>query len=169
MLSMKATEVRKDISVSELRRHAKTEKNARVSRRLLGMAHLIETGNRHEAQVIACLTINTFRTWIKRFNEEGIAGLFSRKAPGFIHKLTPEIKQKLKEKIVSGTSEEGLVRYRIVDLQSFLKNDHAIDMSLSGVWYTLRDLNLSWKTARQRHPLSKKETQDAFKKTSKTT
>lgn len=63
-------------------------------------------------------------------------------------------------------AEEGLARYRIVDLQRFLKEEHGITMGVSGIWYVLQDLNLSWKTGRQRHPKSDEATQEAFKKTS---
>ncbi len=41
-------------------------------------------------------------------------------------------------------------------------------MTQSGIWYTLQQLDLSWKTGRQRHPKSDDAVQDAFKKTSKT-
>jgi len=57
------------------------------------------------------------------------------------------------------------VRYRIVDIQHFLKEEHGIEMGLSGIWYKLQELELTWKTGRQRHPKSSEEGQEAFKKT----
>ncbi len=162
------TRLRKDIKSETLREEAKKEKDGSMCRRLLGIAHLLEGGSRQEAQKIACLTINTFRTWMKRFNEQGIPGLRSKKSPGRPVIISQKIEEKLKEKVLAGPSlEEGLVRYRIADLQKFLKEDHQISIGISGLWYNLRDLNLSWKTGRQRHPKSNEEAQETFKKTSK--
>lgn len=164
---MRATEIRKDIEAKELREAAKKEKNSRIVRRLLGLAHLLEGGSRSEAQKISCLNINNFRRWIQRFNAEGIEGLEAKTSPGRPPKLPPEVAKQLKEKVLEGPqAEEGLARYRIIDLQRFLKEEHGITMGMSGIWYVLQDLNLSWKTGRQRHPKSDEATQEAFKKTS---
>ena len=105
----------------------------------------------------------------KRFNECGIEAIRSYKSTGRPVKITDTIREKLKEKVVTGPSEaEGLARYRIVDLQEFLLKEHNIKMTQSGIWYTLQELNLTWKTGRQRHPKSDDAVQEAFKKTSKT-
>jgi transposase len=162
------TRLRQDIAAIKLREEAKKEKNSGMCRRLLGIAHLLETGNRQEAQQIACLTVNTFRTWMKRFNEEGIAGLRAKKSPGRPLALSKEKKEALRKKVLEGPSpEEGLVRYRLCDLQDFLKEEHQISLCTSGVWNHLQELKLTWKTGRQRHPKSDEEAQEAFKKTSK--
>ena len=165
---MKATTLRTDIPATTLSEIAKTEKSGAVCRRLLGLAHLLEGGHRAEAQRIACLTTCTFRGWMKQFNDEGIAGLYPRKSPGRPSRMSQEVVCKLKEKVLSGPSpEEGLVRYRIVDLQTYLEKEHQISFGISRIWYVLQDLNISWKTARQRHPKSDEQAQEAFKKTSK--
>lgn len=162
---MRAIEVRKDISGTELRRAAKGERSSAVCRRMLGMAHLIEGGSRIQAQRIACLTVNVFRTWIRRFNEEGIKGLLSKSSSGRPVKISHQIELLLKKKVLDGpTRDEGLVRYRIVDLQEFLKKECGISMSVSGIWYKLQSMGLTWKTGRQRNPNSSEEAQEAFKK-----
>jgi len=163
---MRATEVRKDISGLEVRKAAKRESSSAVCRRMLGMAHLIEGGSRIQAQEIACLTVNVFRSWIKRFNEEGIKGLISKKSPGRPVKMSHQVELHLKEKVLEGPGrDEALTRYRIVDLQAFLKRDYGIDMCVSGIWYKLQGMDLTWKTGRQRNPNSNEEIQEAFKKT----
>lgn len=58
---MRPTEIRKDIPGKALREAARREKNSRIVRRLLGLAHLLEGGSRSEAQKISCLNINNFR------------------------------------------------------------------------------------------------------------
>lgn len=166
---MRAVELRKDIHAPTLRAAAKKEKDGTMCRRLLGIAHLLEGGSRTEAQKIACLTVNIFRIWIKRFNEQGIEGLRSKKSSGRPLKIPESLQAILKEKVLKGpASGEGLVRYRIVDLQHFLKEEHGIEMGVSGIWYNLQGLKLTWKTGRQRHPKSSEEAQEAFKKTLKT-
>lgn len=161
------TRLRRDIEVATLREAAKTERDGSVCRRLLGLAHLLETGNRDEAQKIACLTGSNFLIWMKRFNEQGIPGLQSKPCSGRPRKISEEVVTKLKEKVLAGpTATEHLVRYRIVDLQGFLKEEHQVSICQSGLWYYLQNFKLSWKTGRQRHPKSDAKTQEAFKKTS---
>ncbi len=156
---------RKDIALNELREVLKKEKDAKVYRRLLGIIHLLEGGSRKEAEQKAQLTVNVFRNWILRFNKQGIAGLRSIKQTGRPTKISREVAQDLKKKVLEGPCEgEGLVRYRLVDMQDYLKKEHKISIALSGIWEVLAGLNLSWKTGRQRHPQSDKAAQDDFKK-----
>jgi transposase len=166
---MRLINLRSDIASSEIRAAAKKEKCAKMCRRLLAISALRDGCTRQEAEKIACLTPNVFRTWVKRFNENGIESIRSYKSTGRPIKLTDNIREKLKEKVNAGPSEtEVLSRYRIIDLQEFLLSEHNIKMTQSGIWYTLQQLDLSWKTGRQRHPKSDDAVQDAFKKTSKT-
>ena len=161
--------LRQDISLEELRSHMRTEKDAKVYRRLLGIVHLLEGGTRAEARRLSQLSINIFRNWIVRFNTLGIAGLNSIKSTGRPRKMNEEMRAELKSKILKGPSpEEGIVRYRLVDLQDYLKTNHGISVCTSSVWYTLDDLDLSWKTGRQRHPKADEVVQESFKKTSST-
>ena len=163
---MRATEVRKDIEVKELRRAAKAERDSGMCRRLLGICHLIEAGNRRESQEISCLTMNRFCEWIKRFNREGIEGLRRKTSRGRFLKLSGEVRKELQAKVLQGPlEEEKLARYWLVDLQDFLRESHRIEMSLSGIWRNLQKLKLTWKTSRQRHPQSDEGVQEAFKKT----
>lgn len=163
---MRSTEIRQDIKSEELRRAAKSEKDGGMCRRLLGMAHLLEGGSRCESQKISCLTVSNFCIWIQRFNSDGIEGLKAKKPTGRPSKLTAEVERSLRAKVLQGPlKKERLVRYRLVDLQKFLREEHHISMRESSIWYILQDLGLSWKTGRQRHPKSDEETQEAFKKT----
>jgi transposase len=163
---MRPTEIRQDIKAEVLRQTAKLEKDGGMCRRLLGMAHLLEGGSRSESHTISCLTVSSFRIWIQRFNRDGIEGLRAKKPTGRPAKLTAEVEQALRVKVLQGPSaKEGLVRYRLVDFQKFLREEHNVSMGESGIWYVLQDLGLSWKTGRQRHPKSDEEAQEAFKKT----
>ena len=163
---MRALELRKDIEVKAIRQAAKVEKDGGLCRRLLGICHLLETGDLSGARSISCLTSVPFYYWVKRFNAEGIDGLRRRKVSGRPLKMSVEVEKKLEAKVLEGPrEEESLVRYRLVDLQDFLKEFYKIEMSISGVWRNLQKLKLTWKTARQRHPQSDERVQEAFKKT----
>lgn len=169
LYKMRPIEIRDDIAPVILRRAAKEERDGVVCRRLLGIAHLLEGGSRSEAQKIACLTVNTFRIWIQRFNVQGIEGLRSKKSSGRPRKLTSEVELTLKEQVLKGpSSEDGIVRFRLVDLQSCLQKEHGVSIRLSGIWRQLQRLGFTWKTGRQRHPKSDEQVQEAFKKTLKT-
>ncbi len=156
---------REDISLNELKGALKNEKNAKVYQRLLGIVHLLEGGSRKEAETKAQLSLNVFRGWIIRFNAYGIAGLQSIKPTGRPLKINETIRDELKAKVLKGPGEdEYLVRYRLVDLQEYLKKEHGVSIALSGIWEALADLKLSWKTGRQRHPQASEAAQDEFKK-----
>ena len=156
---------REDISLDELRRILKATRDAKVYRRLLGIIHLLEGGSRNEAQAKSQLSVNTFRHWIVRFNEHGIAGLESIEQTGRPLKISAEARDGLKAKVLSGPSAaDGLLRYRLINLQEYLKKEHGVSIALSGIWEALADLKLSWKTGRQRNPKSDQVLQEEFKK-----
>lgn len=160
--------LRTDISASTLRENMKKESDAKVYRRLNGILCLLEGGTRTQARTVSQLSINVFRTWVVRFNTHGIEGLKSLKHTGRPLKISDKIQQLLYEKVISGPSEnEMLVRYRLVDLQRFLAEEHQISIAQSGIWNCLHKLNLTWKTGRQRHPKANERAQEDFKKTSK--
>ena len=156
---------RTDIPLEELKIKLKATRDAKVYRRLLGIIHLLEGCSRTEAQGKAQLTVNNFRQWIVRFNTHGIAGLESIKQTGRPLKISLEVRAALKDKVLKGPSaEDGLVRYRLIDLQEYLKKEHGVCIALSGIWEALDDLELSWKTGRQRNPKSDETAQEEFKK-----
>lgn len=156
---------RTDISSEKLRIHLKKIKNARVYRRLLGIIHLLEGGSRNEAQAKADLTVNNFRHWIRRFNEHGVDGLQSAKPTGRPLKINREAREALRAKVLAGPSaDDGLVRFRLIDLQDYLKKEYGVSIALSGVWEALAEMKLSWKTGRQRNPKSDEVVQEEFKK-----
>lgn len=159
------TRIRTDISVETLRQALKVESDGNVVRRLQGVIALLAGGSRREAQEAACLSINVFRTWIKRFNEFGIEGLYSIKPPGRPKRITPDIEKALKEKILKGPElSEGISRYRLCDMEKFLREDHGLVYKKSAIWRKFQELDITWKTGRQRHPRSDDVIQEDFKK-----
>ena len=67
--------IRKDRTPAVLRKLAKAETDARVSRRLLAIANALSGMSRAEAARSACMDRQTLRDWVIRHNEHGVTGL----------------------------------------------------------------------------------------------
>ena len=61
---------------------------------------------------------------------------------------------RFKERIVAGAelARDGVVAFRGVDAQRLLKEEFAIDCSLSSTYRLLHRMQLSWLAPRPRHP-----------------
>ena len=142
--------IRKDISIEDIYAQAKQEDNGEIRARLLGIAAVIEGKSRTYAAKFAGLTINNFRTWIQRYNEQGFAGLINKKQPGKQSTWTEDIEQYLKSKVIQGADFEvdNRVSYRLEDLQDMLEKEFDMRYGISTIWYKLQDLNLSWISVR---------------------
>src|SRR3990172_9058677 len=73
-----AVKLRTDYSAAELRRLAKTSKDANQSRRLLSLALVREGRSREEAAKIGGMDRQTLRDWVHRFNALGARGAQGR-------------------------------------------------------------------------------------------
>ena len=158
--------IRTDISVRDVYQRAKQEDSATIRARLLGIAAVLERKPRGYAAKLAGITINNIRTWIQRFNTHGFDGLINKKQPGQAPKWNSEIEQYLKDKILTGASfeKDKRVVFRLQDFQNDLEEKFGLRFGLSTIWYKLKELNLSWLSARQQHPKTDPVAQEDFKK-----
>src|SRR5260221_2271601 len=71
---------------------------------------------------------------------------------------------RFKERIVAGAELErdGVVAFRAVDAQRILKEEFAIDCSLSSTYRLLHRIKLSWLAPRPRHPQADATAQAVF-------
>ena len=124
-------EVRRDLSSDELRGFARTSKDAGQVRRLLALAAILDGGSRSEAARIAGVTLQIVRDWVLRFNEAGISGLATRKAPGPSTILDDHHRHTLADIIDAGPipAVHGVVRWRIIDLLQWLWDEFEISIS----------------------------------------
>jgi transposase len=115
---MCALMIRDDISPEELRRRARQECDGRVAARLIAIANALEGMDRASAARLAGMDRQTLSDCVHRYNEEGIAGLSNRPAPGRSPKLTDGQMAALKAVVLAGPDPAvaGIVRWRIVDL-----------------------------------------------------
>ena len=160
-------EVRRDLSSDELRGFARTSKDAGQVRRLLALAAILDGGSRSEAARIAGVTLQIVRDWVLRFNEAGISGLATRKAPGPSTILDDCHRRALAEIIDAGPipAVHGVVRWRIIDLVQWLWDEFEISISKQALGHELRAMGYRKLSARPRHRGQKGGDIAVFKKT----
>lgn len=161
-------QIRQDISKEKIYAQAKQEKCSKVRARLLAVAAVIEGKKRGYAAQLAGVTINNLRSWIYRFNAKGFDGLIDKKPPGNESTWTSEIEAFLKEKGQKGACFEldKRVVFRLEDFQKMIEEKFGKHYGISTIWYKLKELGLSWITARQKHPKTDLVAQEEFKKKS---
>ncbi len=167
------TEVRSDLySVDALLRLARTQKNNRASRRMLGIAHALGGMTISAAARAAGMERQALGDAIKRYNAEGLDGLFDRAKPGRPRKLDAAQEQELSELLVEGPDpdKDGLSAYTLDDLVAIAQSRwqvtyhyHPWSMSVA-----IKRLGFSRQKARPHHPAKDEAAQEAFKGGSKT-
>ncbi|MHA6645567.1 IS630 family transposase [Mesorhizobium sp. A623] len=161
-----AVKIRTDYSSGELRRLAKSSRNANQSRRLLSLAALLEGMSRADAARIGGMDRQTLRDWVHRFNTAGPDGLLNRWSPGPSSRLSPEQKVELAALVEKGPDRavDGVVRWRRIDLQKVIKERFSVDYHERYVGKLLKELGFSHMSARPRHPAQDVEIIEAYKK-----
>jgi len=148
---------------AELRRLARGE-SGRVCQRVLMIANMLEGMEHEEAARLAGLSRSAAYEWHNRYEEDGIEGLRDRPRPGRQPRVDAVTSARFKERIVAGAELErdGVVAFRAVDAQRILKEEFAIDCSLSSTYRLLHRIKLSWLAPRPRHPQADATAQAAF-------
>jgi transposase len=163
---MPALAIRDDISPEELRRQARRVHDGRVSARMMAIANALAGRDRDHAARLAGMDRQILRDWARRYNAEGMAGLFNRKAPGRQPKLSEGQMAALKARVFAGPDPavDGVGRWRVADLCRWVAERWGVHYSESGMLRLLWALDLSYRKTRPRHPKSDEKAQQAFKK-----
>ena len=165
---MPSLAIKEDRPPSELRRLAKAEKNSRVSRRLLALAAALDGVSREAAAKSGGMDRQTLRDWVHRYNEEDLDGLRDRPGTGRKPRLDEGRQAALKAMVLRGPPKSsGLSVWRIVDIQALIEREYGVHHCETRVSAILKELGLSYMTARPRHPKSDEKTQADFKKNSR--
>lgn len=163
-----ALPLRDDFSGSDLRRLARSSRDADQTRRLLALAVIYDGGSRGEAAQVGGVGRQIVRDWVARFNVEGPDGLITRKAPGHPPKLNDEQRAELVQIVEAGPDPEvdGVVRWRLLDLADWVWRRFGISLSEATLSRELNALGFAKLSARPRHHAQDKDAIDAFEKTS---
>lgn len=165
-----AIALREDFSAHDLKRIARMSNDANQVRRLLALVAVMEGASRGDAASLANADVQTLRDWVLRYNGEGPEGLVDRKRSGRKRKLALEERNELAAIVLlkPGQERDGLVRWRLCDLQDVVKKRFGTAVCENTVSRYLKEENLSWITGRPLHPLQEPGVIETFKKSSPT-
>jgi transposase len=149
-----------------LRAAAAASSDAKVTRRVLAIALVLEGRPRTEAAQTCGMDRQILRDWVIRYNERGIDGLSDQRGGGRPPKLEKAEKAQLAKWVRQGPDpEDGLVRWRLSDLRRRLMDRCFVIMDERSISRILRTLSFSHISVRPRHPQADTEAQEAHKKT----
>ena len=159
---------RTDMSARALRAAAAKTADAKVARRMLALAQVLEGAERKTAAETCGMDRQTLRDWVHRYNAEGLEGLSNRRSPGPPPRLSPAQKAELARLVREGPdlAVDGVVRWRRVDLQRRIEARFGVTMHERTVGKQLAALGFRRLSVRPQHPKSDPDAQETFKKTS---
>ena len=142
--------LRSDYTADDLRGLARASRDAKQTRRLLALAAIYDGGSRTDAARIGGVGLQVVRDWVLRFNSSGPAGLIDRKAPGKAALLTAEHRSALAQVVEDGPVpwRDGVVRWRLVDLAAWLRDEFRITASRQTLGRELRRMGYRSLSAR---------------------
>ena len=163
-----AISLRSDFEAADLRRLAKTTKDAAQGRRLLALAEIYDGGSRSDAARIGAVGLQVIRDWVLRFNADGSKGLIDCKASGPRPKLNDKQRRALAAMVDQGPipAIHAVVRWRLKDLAQWIWEEFRISVDETTVSRELKALGFVKITARPRHHAQNEFAIEDFKKTS---
>ena len=160
---------RRELSAADLRREAARAKDAKVSRRMLALAFVLDGRSRTEAAESCGMDRQTLRSnacvrRVHRYNEEGLAGLVDRPLTGRTPMLSAEKMRELATIVETGPDLETdeVVRWRRIDLCAVVGRRFGVRMAERTMSSILRRLGFVKLSARPRHPQSDPEAQELY-------
>ena len=148
-----AVRLRCDYTGDHLRQLARASRDAAQTRRLLALAAIYDGGSRTMAAKMGGVGLQIVRDWVVRFNAQGPDGLCDRKAPGKPARLTDEQRTALTQAVEAGPRPylDGVVRWRLLDLVQWLRDEFGVSVSRQTLGRELRALGFRKLSARPRH------------------
>jgi transposase len=164
---MPAVAIIHHVEPEELRRLGREQTSGRVASRMFAIANVLDGLSREDAATHAGMERQSLRDWVHRFNAEGVEGLRDRPHKGRPRRMHEGIEGAFCERVDKGPDIETdkVVRWRRVDLQEWLKSEHAITYHERSIGKILKRLGYSHVSTRPIHPENDPEAMEAFKKT----
>lgn len=161
---------RREYDAAALRRLASHEADAKVARRLLALALVLEGTSRADAASATGMDRQTLRDWVHRYNDSGVPGLLNHPHGGGPEsKLSLAEKERLAEWVRRGPNleEDGVVRWRLSDLKRRVLDRFFVILDERSIGRILKAMDFSHISVRPRHPKADAVAQETHKKTSR--
>jgi transposase len=160
------TAIRSDLHEPEdLRRLARSEKVPRAARRMLAIANAMEGMSYIDAARVVGIERQSLGDAVRRYNVEGLAGLYDRPKPGRPRKLNPIQEDELCDTMSAGPDPEldGISAFTLDDLTAIAKARFGASYHSTSMSRVVRRLGFSKQKARPHHPRKDEAAQAAFK------
>ena len=121
---------RLDLTAEGLRSAASVARDGAAARRILALALILEGADRASAARICGMDRQTLRDWVRRYNDEGLAGLGDRPGGGRSPKLSKEQRGEFAALVEAGPDPamHKVVRWRRVDLRDEIKRRFGVEV-----------------------------------------
>jgi transposase len=155
-----------ELSSRELRRRARNEPNRRAAMRMLAIANALDGMHRRQAARLADMSDQALCDAVKRYNTEGIEGLFDRPKTGRPRHLDAGQESELIEIVINGpdVEKDGLSSFTRDDLVKVVHEKWQVSYHPGSMGRALRRLGLSRQKARPSNPRKDPDAAAAFKK-----
>ena len=142
--------LRSDYNSDDLRSLSRSSSVAKQARRLLALSLIYDGALRSEAARHADVSVQTIRDWVLRFNADGPGGLIDDKSTGTPPRLNSAQRKALIRVVESGPVPylDGVVRWRLCDLASWIHGEYGISLDESTVSRTLHAMGYRKLSAR---------------------
>jgi len=157
---------RQDVSAADPRLAATRTPDAKLVRRMLAIALVLEGCSRAEAAQACAMERQTLRDWVHRFNASGLDGLSDQqRRNGPRPRLSAEQQAAVAAWVEQGAElrRDGVVRWRCVDLQQRIEQSFGVALHERTVGKLLRKLSFRRLSVRPQHPQSDPDAQASFR------
>ncbi len=122
---------------------ARQSRDAGQTRRSPALAAIYDGATRTEAAAIGDVTLQIVRDWVVKLNQRGPDGLVGGKAPGPRSLLENRHRAALTKAVEDGliSAMHGVVRWRVIDLCQWVRDEFGLNVSKQTVARELRALN----------------------------
>ena len=154
-------EIATHLTADALRAAARKEGNRRAALRLMAIANELDGYEREEAARLAGMSDQALRDAIKRFNAEGMAGLYDRP-----RRLNPKQESEVADAVLAGPDieKDGLSAFTLEDIRKLIEERYGARYHIDSMGSLMRRLGLSRQEARPSHPKKDPAAAAAFKK-----
>lgn len=154
-------------TVKQLEKLYRSEKNARLARRIHGIFLAKKGLTCPEIMQISGSARRTIQQWVHQYNAGGIEALKDSPRPGQPTKLPRDQEHAFCRRLEAGpTKKDGLATFNGPVIQRLLEKEFGVRYSLWGTYALLHRLGYSCLCPRTQHEAADPQLQQAFKKTS---